>query len=337
MTLPRSSCGRRCAREAHRIVGLAISLLGCAVVAGRELAPIADACRPVFIVAHQDDWQLFMGDVAAELIRRAPDATFIYLTAGDGGREASYWKARESGALSSVSFALGQTPPDRIGQVQAAGDRQLPLRCEDVNVDAVPVRRCLLGETASYFLRLPDGNHEGEGFESTGSNSLTKLQAPGASPLGTVDGSHAFASWASLVQTTSAILRLEQKRDSNAQREVCIHSTDPETDFNPRDHPDHRAAGRVAREVASSTRGRLHLYAGYSTYRWPSNTSARGFADKAALFMAYDRARVLVKPEWSAYMGGPHAYSAWLSRTYVRPVGFSGRPSWEPQAKAKEE
>lgn len=96
-------------------------------------------------------------------------------------------------------------------------------------------------------------------------------------------------------------------------------------DFNPRDHSDHRATGRLAVSIAADGGFSLSQYAGYSTSEWPSDLSAAQFAEKAGLFMAYDRARILVNPVWSAYAELPAGYSSWLSRTYVRPAGFTGR------------
>src|SRR5205814_6810947 len=55
--------------------------------------------RIVYIVAHQDDWQLFMGDAAVESLGTGAPAIFVYLTAGDDGRDSVYWLARERAAL----------------------------------------------------------------------------------------------------------------------------------------------------------------------------------------------------------------------------------------------
>src|SRR5437868_10560548 len=61
----------------------------------------------VVIVAHADDWQVFMGDVLVERIGTGHRPVFIYLTAGDHGRPASYWRQREKAALQSTRVALG--------------------------------------------------------------------------------------------------------------------------------------------------------------------------------------------------------------------------------------
>src|SRR5947209_5394289 len=63
-----------------------------------------------YISAHQDDWQLFRGERAYRDLR-APGlrVVFVYTTAGDSGDGpgASWWRARERGALASC---LGAQP-----------------------------------------------------------------------------------------------------------------------------------------------------------------------------------------------------------------------------------
>src|ERR1700675_3806092 len=66
----------------------------------------------VFVVAHQDDWKLFMGDVVAKRIRAGDSVTFIYLTAGDDGRDSLYWQTRERAALQSTRLAIGPGAAD---------------------------------------------------------------------------------------------------------------------------------------------------------------------------------------------------------------------------------
>ena len=308
-------------------LSLSIALCTLSVAGGCAGRLRTDAPRTVsqldaFVLAHPDDWQLFMGDVAANAIRGGGRTTFIYLTAGDAGRAASYWEAREQGALASVAFGLGVAPPDVAG---GAGQTRFPVTCVDVGFAGYPVRRCGLGAIASYFLRLPDGNLNGEGFRTTGDRSLMKLETGSVPSLARVDGAGSLTAWNHGVEVVRAILRAEASANGASGRRVRLHASDPDTDFNPRDHADHRATGRLAASIATDDGFSLSQYAGYSTSEWPSNLTAAQFAEKAGLFMSYDRARVLVNPEWSAYAELPAGYSSWLSRTYVRPAGFTGR------------
>jgi hypothetical protein len=98
---------------------LAVGLLQLALVrvAGpaipvRPVSNFIAVQRDVFVVAHQDDWQLFMGDIVAKKIKAGDAATFIYLTAGDDGRDSLYWQTRERAALESTLLILGAKAAD---------------------------------------------------------------------------------------------------------------------------------------------------------------------------------------------------------------------------------
>lgn len=308
-----------------RTVKVVLAAMACGCVSpvppapGTLLAPAGHV--EVFLVAHEDDWQLFMGDVAWRAIRSGSRTAFIYLTGGDAGRAAPYWEAREAGGLASVAVALGMAPPDSAG----GGHRPFGIECGDSTFARHAVRRCQLGSSVSYFLRLPDGNLNGEGFPATGRWSLVRFANGVAAPVTTLDGKDAYDSWRELQGVVETILKVEASAAHASGAQVRIHMTDPDTAFNPRDHADHRATGNLAAGIAQANQWTPVRYAGYSTAQWPTNLGADRFAEKAALFMAYDRPRVLANPEWSAYAEVPRYYSAWLSRTYIRPPGFEGR------------
>src|SRR5206468_3216565 len=110
--------------------------------------------RPVsfFVGAHQDDWQIFAGNLAHQDIRAGARVVLIYLTAGDEGRQDGWWQARESAAIASCTFATNARASEEV--IRTFGDRKIASRA--------------VGNTKSYFLRLPDGNYPGwgEGYES---------------------------------------------------------------------------------------------------------------------------------------------------------------------------
>lgn len=168
-------------------------------VLGSSTAPAIDRVRyisnqpqsvDVVIVAHQDDWQLFMGDVVARQVGLGNPVVFIYLTAGDNGRDSLYWATRERGALESTRVAAGFAATD------SAADQ-----CSLANALEHAIRKCTMGNTESYFLRLPDGRRGGTGFASYSYQSLRKLRAKRMASISAVDGSTAYDSWADLMST----------------------------------------------------------------------------------------------------------------------------------------
>ncbi len=156
-----------------------------------------------------------------------------------------------------------------------------------------------------------------------GEQSLSRFEAGTLARLRPVDKSAAYRGWRDLAAVVTAAI-IAEIGSADAGVPVRLHAIDPDPAFNPRDHADHRTTGRLSASLAAANGWMITQYAGYSTTAWPSNLSPEQFADKAALFMAYDRARLLANAAWSAYAEEPKPYNAWLSRTYVRPPGFSG-------------
>src|SRR5687767_880804 len=90
-----------------RIVILA---LGASLGAGAQSPRVAPL--DAVIVGHQDDWQLFMRDVVARRGQTGGPVIFVYLAAGDDGRDSVYWIARERAALASTRVAVGVAVTD---------------------------------------------------------------------------------------------------------------------------------------------------------------------------------------------------------------------------------
>src|SRR5882762_11808320 len=93
----------------------------------------ATSPRDVFVVAHEDDWQLFMGDVVAKRIRAGHSVTFVYLTAGDDGRDSLYWQTRERAALQSTRVAIGP----------AAADSNA-ISCSTLEISEHTIQKCVI-------------------------------------------------------------------------------------------------------------------------------------------------------------------------------------------------
>src|SRR5204862_6936945 len=158
--------------------GAAVSLrLSCAVALMLTLAPrlgegqdsvkslskSGGAQGNAVVVAPQDDWQLFMGDVVAQAVKSGKPTTFIYLTAGDDGRDPFYWKTRETAALTSTRLVVGFTA------------RYDTTGCTAVAILEHTIRKCVIGNTRSFFLRLPDGRRDGTGFANHDHQSMRRL------------------------------------------------------------------------------------------------------------------------------------------------------------------
>ena len=257
--------------------------------------------RMAYVVAHEDDWQVFMGDVVVEGLRTGAPATFVYLTAGDDGRDSVYWRTRERAALASLRVAAGTS----IERADSADCRNVALRGHSV-------RRCVLGNTDSFFLRLPDGNRNGAGFARYSHQSMRRLRARKISAITAVDGSTTYHGWDDLISTVSELVSSD--RGENLQ----VHTSDPSIAINPHDHFDHRIAGLLVAELKKRRDLDLRYYVGYALGTRAPNRSSAQAREKTELFIAYDQEMTRSHKEWSAYREHPKFYSDCMMRTYSR-------------------
>lgn len=262
----------------------------------------------VVVVAHEDDWQLFMGDVVAKKIRAGNSVIFVYLTAGDDGRDSLYWQARERAALQSTRLAIGVDARDSGA-----------VRCSTIDVLEHTVRKCVIAGTESYFLRLPDGKRDGAGFARHDYQSLRRLRGKKIATIDAVDGSAAYRGWQDLMATTSKLIG-----SSSATAEIAVHANDPSIVVNPHDHFDHRMAGLLVSDLRKGRRWNTQYYVGYALATRAANRSTDEAREKTAIFLAYDREMMRVNKAWSAYEEHPAFYSQCMLRTYVRKARESG-------------
>jgi LmbE family N-acetylglucosaminyl deacetylase len=267
------------------------------------------AQHDVFIVAHEDDWQLFMGDIAARQIRAGDSVLFVYLTAGDDGRDSLYWRTREQAALQSTRVAIGRDASDSAA-----------VRCSVTTVLDHAVQQCVVDNTKSYFLRLPDGKRNGMGFASHDNQSLRKLRGRKIPIINAVDGSAVYNGWEDLTSTINNIIGR-----NSPDRDVVVHANDPSIAANPHDHFDHRMAGLLVEDLRRTQRWKTQYYVGYALATRAANRSTDQAREKTAIFLAYDREMRRVNTKWSAYEEHPGFYSECMLRTYGRKARSTNR------------
>ena len=249
------------------------------------------------MVAHEDDWQLFMGDIVTTQLRSGNRGVFVYLTAGDDGRDSTYWQTRERAAVQSTRIAAGLP----ISQ---------PLSCSVVEIHQHPIKRCVDRDIESYFLRLPDGKRNGKGFALYGYQSLRKLRANPSSEISAIDASTTYRGWIDLMTTVGEIAQL----DSPA---VTLHTSDPSIGRNPHDHFDHRMTGLLVQDLRKQHRVAAMYYLGYALATRAPNRSTGQVQAKTTLLLAYDREMMAANQMWSAYREHRAFYSQCMQRTYV--------------------
>jgi len=269
-----------------------------------------------YVAAHQDDWELFRGEQAfADL--QTPDlkVIFIYTTAGDAGRTDGWWEAREQGAVAAVRAALPKSP----------------LKIDVAAFRSHPILRYTCANSASYFLRLPDGNiRTGKGYAATGFQSIEQLRDSNK-PVTAVDKSATYTTWQDFCLTLKDILESERTRAGAAHPRVNAGDYDAACD--PGDHYDHRATADALRSFAAGTYERL-WWVGYDTQNRPENLTGQALENKKAVFFGYG-AEVLARTTLNGnpVQSSEGEWKLWGARSYYRVVPFGKADPEKPDCK----
>lgn len=251
-----------------------------------------------YIIAHADDWQLFMQPVVFhELLDTSIKVVFIVTTAGDAGYQENFWTAREEGMKSSIRFCLA--PHGFINEVIGI-----------TTVHSHNINHCSINEIKCFFLRLPDGNLDSKGFERYSHQGLFKLQKEEA--ISTVDNSSVYNSWKDLCNTLDSIILIESDRIVFRS----VHYLNPDTSGNPDDHPDHIFTGKAIQSMNIIGNTTEYLYTGYSMKNDAKYLSAEELFWKAAMFAAYEKA-IFDKSGYSTLGEGIGSYLRWLKSSAV--------------------
>ena len=224
------------------VVAAFLLLSGCKVVPP-EAPPTPSVS--VFVVAHPDDWQLFMNPAAFHAMSdKQGKAVFIHVTAGDAGKglgdePAPYYLAREEGALRSIRFMA-----NAVDSKAALGADTRP---EVVDRAGHKIVRHTYANAVAYFLRLHDGYIVKDGVFTEHPLALEHLRS-GASPeVKAIDDSARYSGWSDVVATLRAVIASEMPPGTA----LNLHIAELDEKRNPGDHIDHRAVAFAMEEVAT--------------------------------------------------------------------------------------
>ena len=259
----------------------------------------------VYLQAHQDDWQLFLGDRPAYAVRTAAKVVFVYTTAGDGGNGATfpaYWQAREKAANASV---------DTITAVA-------PWTCANTSLNAHVILRCAKLNTVSYYLHLPNpGDASLQGMSGLRDGRVSTLTA--------VDGSATYTSWADLVSTIQTLIAAEAGAEPDVN--VAVHAPETDREVNSSDHSDHLATGDLTLAATASHVYNRFWYIGYQNQYYPANLTPDQLAVKWGTVYAYDH---VMKALMGETIIGTSDAEVWVPRTIFRSEPSLGIPPAPP-------
>jgi LmbE family N-acetylglucosaminyl deacetylase len=256
------------------------------------------------IVAHEDDDLLFMNPDLQTDITAGRCIRTVFLTAGDSGQSALYWKGREQGSKAAYAAMYGVE--------NSWHDEQQLLEGRLVNVsllDGVP-------QAALMYLRLPDGNLHGEGFGVPSSETLYKLLAGEIPAVHTLDSKIAYTK-NDVVGALTALMQADVPDHIRTQ--------------NPNgsaigDHSDHAVTAILA-GLASDKYVHPHMlsiYDGYPDRLSDTNLTGEQIAAKQSIFLTYaqyDNAVCHTPEECSLTL----SYGNYLTREYKLAEVASGQ------------
>ena len=255
------------------------------------------------IVAHQDDDLLFMNPDLLHEITTGDCIRTVYVTAGDSGQNSVYWLGREQGSQAAYDSLAG-----------------LPLTTiwtqKTVKLNTGEYVTVVSPETdkkiSLIFMRLADGNLTGNGFKSSGYESLAQLHSGQISVINSVDGQSSYTS----LQLTTALTQL-----MNLYNPTILHTQAPR-DYGTiyHDHSDHITVGKYVTTAFANYSNEaatpISYYIGYPIRQAPANVTGADLAAKLNAFLAYAKYDGGVC-QTAAICARTATYNAYLSRQYT--------------------
>ena len=249
----------------------------------------------LYIVAHEDDALLFQNPDMQHDISAGKCVTTVFLSAGVAGESAAYWGGRETGAKAASAQMAGV--PNSWTQIDPAiPGHTVAMFTLDGNT-----------KVALAFLRIPSGNIDGNGFDTTGHVSLQKLWENNIPSISPVDGSPLYTRQ-DLIDTMLAFMV-----STNPSR---INTQDFIGNLGEGDHSDHYATAFFVKTAHESFTTPHTLYSYFEYMKWQNDVNVFGddLTNNQNTFFTYSPFDNHVCQTIDACEGG---YAEWLNRQYV--------------------
>ncbi|TCM69233.1 GlcNAc-PI de-N-acetylase [Acinetobacter calcoaceticus] len=277
----------------------------------------AQANLNVYANAHGDDAALFMGQSLSHDVKSVIEAgdriVLITTTAGDAGAGtgngqgvAANYLARELGHSNVLQFLWGKV-----------GANHAKISSETVNLAGKSVHRTQIaaaergGYVAWYNIRLPDGNMQGQGYPSTGSQSLLRLDNASIAKISAVDQSAVYSK-AELIHLFQNII----KKEGRGIKTISVNLPDQNNQgLNAEDHADHQTTSRLFSLALNQHHFKCvgqNFYATYVNADKPINMNTENLWTHIAMWGSLNQG--LTAGGQSSTWDSTH--NAWLGREY---------------------
>ena len=265
-------------------------------------APCATAVT-MSVWAHYDDDLIFANPVLQDAMASGECVRTVFVTASDAGRGMGYSQGRELGILRAYNTMRGQEGFWSENRVTLLSGAELSQFSPDGDPDVTIA-----------FLRLPDGNLNGDGFSATGHAALPKLLSGVIADLAPVTGAPALSSEGLVLSLAELIQAYDATR-------LFTHVPSDSAEWSAGDHPDHAATGTYARAAwqrAGFPAGQVLYAIGYPTASLPANVGGDVLSQKIAAFRTYAAQDSVVTCATDAACLAKPRFGEWLQRTYLK-------------------
>jgi LmbE family N-acetylglucosaminyl deacetylase len=203
----------------------------------------------LFITAHPDDVAYLMNKNAQNDVRNNYPTVFVLITAGDASNgtglagntnNTPYYRARLKAYELYVQFWRGLNP-------------SLPVAIPRHSVEVISgkyVESVQMGNVVMYFLNLPDNG------------TLSQLASGSIASVTSISPVNKYT-----LAEVKAVIREIIRINNRATPMINLNTQDPDSAWNPGDHPDHLATGAIVKaavgEVPAYSCLNLLFYRGY--------------------------------------------------------------------------
>lgn len=222
----------------------------------------------IFIHAHPDDIELFMGIAAKKAIEKGHRVVMLLATVGDGGAKFRLLKSVNG---KTVRYYEGRLiAHDEAIKYLLNTKQNVATHCELIG-GHVLTYEIFNNQVWSYNLRLPDG-YRGIGFESNQYETLEKLYKGEITSIHAIDDNH-YRSLDDLKNTIQDLLLTHTKIYPN----ITFHIPEYDEEKNKGAHSDHFYVSRLMNDIIKSGvfgAVSVNMYSDYINGTKPKNLSA---------------------------------------------------------------
>lgn len=270
------------------------------------VSPAAQTCDGsstlMTVWAHPDDDIIFANPTISDAIAAGRCVRTVFVTAGDAGKGMDYVRARELGILRAYNAMRGKD-----GEWDAT----------DIALDTgVHVRRLTPKDDphlSVLYLRLPDGNITGAGFDATAHATLSKLYDGTEGSLVPVDGGPAV--------TRDQLVGSVRELASAFTPESTLTHIPRGSVFAPGDHPDHSAVGTLVRDALTSDAAvgpGIRYFVGYPSENLPRNLEGAVLDSKVDTYRIYTQQDQVIRCADRTACLKTRKFGEWLQRSYAK-------------------